>query len=160
MPYLCLDELPGLFANNPLWSAKRKAVAEFRRSDFLGDPERPLADEVRPQSCGRYRLLEDGTIEYVFEFIPRADAYRNGYIGLFWASYIQAPERKSIHFRGRERGSDRPPTWIEAVTPQQLTLYFRNDTLAHADGDLAPATLVKPTSENTTPAAEGSSGPR
>lgn len=48
----------------------------------------------------------------------------------------------------------------EAVTPQQLTLYFRNDTLAHADGDLAPATLVKPTSENTTPAAEGSSGPR
>ena len=47
MPYICLDELPGIFADMPLWSATGSALGAFRRSDFLGDPERPLQDEVR-----------------------------------------------------------------------------------------------------------------
>ena len=47
MPYLCLDELPGLFDDIPLWSARRWAPGRFRREDFLGDPAKPLADEVR-----------------------------------------------------------------------------------------------------------------
>jgi len=47
MPYLCLDELPELFDGNWLWSARRRAPAQFRRGDFLGDPALPLQDEVR-----------------------------------------------------------------------------------------------------------------
>jgi DUF1365 family protein len=47
MPYLCLDELPDLFADKSFWSATGRALGEFRRSDFLGDPKIPLADEVR-----------------------------------------------------------------------------------------------------------------
>jgi uncharacterized protein len=47
MPYLCLDELPALFDNIPLWSARRRALGRYRRDDFLGDPAKPLADEVR-----------------------------------------------------------------------------------------------------------------
>jgi DUF1365 family protein len=47
MPYLCLDELPELFDDRALWSARGRALGEFRRSDFLGDPAMPLAREVR-----------------------------------------------------------------------------------------------------------------
>jgi DUF1365 family protein len=47
MPYLCLDELPALFDGCWLWSARRWALARFKRSDFLGDPNRPLQEEVR-----------------------------------------------------------------------------------------------------------------
>lgn len=47
MPYLCLDELPGLFDQHTLWSARSWAPACFRRSDFLGDPSLPLQQEVR-----------------------------------------------------------------------------------------------------------------
>jgi DUF1365 family protein len=47
MPYLCLDELPGLFDGSPGWSARRPALAWFRRRDFLGDPAVPLQDAVR-----------------------------------------------------------------------------------------------------------------
>ncbi|PLW84258.1 DUF1365 domain-containing protein [Kineobactrum sediminis] len=47
MPYICLDELPELFRSRWLWSASGRALASFRRSDFLGDPTRPLQDEVR-----------------------------------------------------------------------------------------------------------------
>jgi len=47
MPYLCLDELPDIFSTTRFWSARGPALAEFRRSDFLGDPALPLQDEVR-----------------------------------------------------------------------------------------------------------------
>ena len=54
MAYLDLDELPGLFRPYWLWSATRPALAWFRRSDYLGDPSRPLADCVR--ECIRAEL--------------------------------------------------------------------------------------------------------
>ena len=47
MPYLCLQELPELFADKKFWSATGPGLAQFRRSDFLGDPAIPLESEVR-----------------------------------------------------------------------------------------------------------------
>jgi len=47
MPYLDLDELPGVLDPHPLWSARRPAPARFRREDFIGDPRRPLAECAR-----------------------------------------------------------------------------------------------------------------
>jgi uncharacterized protein len=42
--YLDLDELPGVLDPFPLFSARRPAPAHYRRSDYMGDPERPLAE--------------------------------------------------------------------------------------------------------------------
>jgi DUF1365 family protein len=45
--YLDLDELDGLFADRWFWSTTHRNVAEFRRADYLGPPDLPLAEAVR-----------------------------------------------------------------------------------------------------------------
>jgi DUF1365 family protein len=65
LAYLDLAELPEVLDPFPLWSARRRAPARFRRGDYLGDRARPLADCVRdvvadsgaPRPTGPVRLL-------------------------------------------------------------------------------------------------------
>ncbi|MDE2305459.1 MAG: DUF1365 domain-containing protein [Gammaproteobacteria bacterium] len=47
MMYLDLAELPALFDGVPLWSARRPALAWFRRADYLGPADVPLDAAVR-----------------------------------------------------------------------------------------------------------------
>lgn len=44
---LDLDELDRVFAGRWLWSRDRRNLVEYRRSDYLGPPEVPLAQAVR-----------------------------------------------------------------------------------------------------------------
>ncbi len=48
---LDLDEIDTLFERRWLWSVNRRNLAEFRRSDYLGDPSRPLIDAVKDHAC-------------------------------------------------------------------------------------------------------------
>ena len=65
MVYLDLSELDEVFRGRLLWSTERPAVAWFRRADYLGDPERPLHEEVldvvaasgQPRPSGPVRML-------------------------------------------------------------------------------------------------------
>lgn len=97
----------------------RKFPMQLRQvAEYIVEVYQPATGNWGLESCGRYELLSDGTIEYTFECIPRQGGYRKGYIGLFWASYIHQPEEKAIHFVGRAAGSQEKSKWIRAVTPQ------------------------------------------
>lgn len=67
------------------------------------------------ESCLRYELLDDGVIEMTLECIPRRKTFKNGYIGLFWASYIHQPESLDIHFKGAKQTDG--SKWIQGATP-------------------------------------------
>ncbi len=62
LAYLDLDELPGLFDGRLLWSARRPAIAWFRRADYLGDRRTPLAVAVRELVRQRAGIELDGPI--------------------------------------------------------------------------------------------------
>ncbi len=97
------------------------------------------------ESCHRYRLLPDGAIEMTFECIPRRATFKNGYIGLFWASYINQPESLDIHFKGFDDGQPPNARWIRGITPAHGTLPTHlspNDNREFVHDPDFPLTLV------------------
>ncbi|HEY2181161.1 MAG TPA: DUF1365 domain-containing protein [Solirubrobacteraceae bacterium] len=62
LAYVDLDELPHLFDGRLLWSARRPAIAWFRRADYLGDREVPLDMAVRELVRVRAAIELDGPI--------------------------------------------------------------------------------------------------
>jgi len=62
MMYLDLAELPSLFDRVPFWSARRPALARFKRSDYLGPAAIPLDEAVRSLVAQRTGSRPQGPI--------------------------------------------------------------------------------------------------
>ncbi len=104
------------------------AVELYQKSSFVHGLE----------SCQRYELLSDGTIQVTIEAVARQASFRNRYINLFWASYIHQPESGAIHFPG-------PAGWIEATSPEHGTLATHpgfNDNRQFLHDTPYPLTLI------------------
>ncbi|MCA9100760.1 MAG: hypothetical protein KDA63_06415 [Planctomycetales bacterium] len=88
-----------------------------RIDDHTVELYQPPTETWGVESCQRYELLPDGTVQLSVELIPRRATFRHGYMGLFWASYIDQPESKDIFFRGVNDGAGDTAEWIRGVTP-------------------------------------------
>ncbi len=125
----------------------RQAPMEIRRADeYTAELHQAPTPHWQLESWLRYTLLEDGTIEMTLECVPRAKTFKNGYIGLFFASYIHQPESLDIHFLGhpaKNIGSE--AKWIRGVTPEhgvRPTHLAFNDRRAFPHDAEFPMTLV------------------
>jgi len=62
MTYFNLDEVDEVLATSRFWSRRPFAPAQFRREDFLGDPAKPLKDEVRRRIREETGAEHDGPV--------------------------------------------------------------------------------------------------
>ena len=62
MPLLDLDELPEFLDRAKGWSARRWALARFRREDFFGDPAVPLKESVLGEVERQTGMRPDGPV--------------------------------------------------------------------------------------------------
>ncbi len=101
-----------------LFEPREATMTITRAGQDAAELHQPPTPHWQFESRLRYELLEDGVIEMTLECIPRARAFKNDYIGLFFASYIHQPESRDIHFLGVPADqSSAKPQWIRGVTP-------------------------------------------
>jgi hypothetical protein len=102
----------------------RRAPMQIRRiNEFTVELYQAPTPTWKLESWLKYELLPDGAIEMTLECIPRERVFKNGYIGLFFASYISQPQSLDIHFLGwPEEQTQGKPQWIQAATPEHGVL--------------------------------------
>jgi hypothetical protein len=82
----------------------RNAPMSFRRlSATEAELHQPPTPAFHLESWTRFTLVAPHYVDMHFRCRPTQHAFGHGYIGLFWASYINAPEDKSIYFRSGGR---------------------------------------------------------
>jgi len=124
------DSLPDLFE-------PRHAPMELRQlTDRAVELHQPATPFSHVESWTRFEVVPPNAIDVTFRCqLHDLTFFRHGYAGLFWASYIHAPEDKRIWFWGVS--PDEPvPHWIGAYSEKHglasthlsvkdsLTLYF------------------------------------
>jgi hypothetical protein len=84
-----------------------------------------LRQEATPtfklESTTRFTMREPDAIDFHFKFRATQHVFKRGYLGLFWASYINAPEDKSMYLRGKN-------LWLQHCSPAHNSV----STVVHA----------------------------
>jgi hypothetical protein len=84
----------------------------------LHQPETPIS---HVESWTDFKLTPPHYIDITYRCVIHSDEiFKNGYAGLFWASYIHAPQDIKIYFRGREEIAT-DYKWIAAYSPEHGT---------------------------------------
>jgi hypothetical protein len=116
------ETLDGMPNQSDIFFEPRRAKMTFRKlsatSCELHQPETPT---FHLESRTTFQFREPDAIDIAFQFKAHQHAFRRGYLGLFWASYINAPEDKSLYLRGKDQ-------WLQHCTPAHNAL----STVKHA----------------------------
>lgn len=80
------------------------------------------------ESWTRFTLVEPHYLDCSFRCVPHRDDLAGNVLGVFWASYINAPDDKSIYFLNEGSSLD-APEWVQYCTLQ----HGRDSTMRHED---------------------------
>lgn len=123
----------------------RNAPMSFKQ---LGESEAELHQPPTPvfhvESWTRFRLVAPHYLDMNFRFVAHEAVFPNGYLALFWASYIHAPADKSIYFLGGLDGQKN--LWTQLCTQwhnDQSTVRNRSDRFEMAFAPGSRETLFK-----------------
>jgi len=108
----------------------RNAPMTFRKlSDTSAELHQPPTPTFHLESWTKFELKAPHYIDMTFTCMPTQHVFHRDWIGLFWASYINAPQDKSIYFRGGWPG--REAVWSQLCTQEhndESTVLHVNDT--------------------------------
>ncbi len=78
----------------------RRAKMTFKKiSATEAELHQPPTPTYHLESWTRFKLVAPHYLDFHYRCKPTQHVFTHGYIGLFWASYINAPEDRSIYFR-------------------------------------------------------------
>lgn len=116
--------------NEVFFEPRYSPMSLERQSESSVELYQPPTKTFGVESWTRFELREPYYIDFAFRCIPRTDKYQGGFLGVFWASYINAPLDKSIYFLAAESTLDKP-LWRQFNTQlhnRDSTVLGRDDT--------------------------------
>ncbi|MFM8728916.1 MAG: hypothetical protein ACKON9_27765, partial [Planctomycetaceae bacterium] len=115
--------------NDDLYIEPRKAPKTLQQLDETScELHQPPTPATHLESRTRFVLQPGGILDMHFECWPRRDLFPHGYLSLFWASYINAPQDRSMYFLGSL--DSQPAGWCQLCTQfhnDQSTVLHRQD---------------------------------
>ena len=109
----------------------RVAPITFQKiSDDEAELHQPPTPTFHLESWTRFKLVAPHYLDLSYRCLAHQHAFHRGYIGLFWASYINAPADKSIYFLGGPVGQTN--VWTQFCTQRhddESTVRHRDDTI-------------------------------
>lgn len=125
----------------------RVAPMSFRRlSAAAAELHQPPTPTFHLESWSRFELVPPHYIDLSFRCRPTQHVFPRGYLALFWASYMNAPEDKSLYFRGGLEDRGPAGAWQQLCSPahnRDSTARSRGDRFAMTFADGAPDALYK-----------------
>lgn len=104
----------------------RNAPMDFRKlSATEAELHQPPTPTFHLESWTKFTLAAPHYVDMSFRCQARQHAFHHGYIGLFWACYINAPEDKSVYFR-------QAGLWQQLCTQQhndESTVRYKDDKM-------------------------------
>lgn len=123
----------------------RTAPMTFAKlSDTECELHQPPTPMFRVESRTRFKLTAPHYLDLTFRATAHQHVFPRGWMGLFWASYLNAPDDKSLYFLGGLEGQ--PATWTQLCTQwhgDQSTVRHRNDRLVLEFEDPSKEALFK-----------------
>jgi hypothetical protein len=120
--------------NQRLFFEPRHAPMTFKKvSDSEAELHQPPTPVYKLESWTQFKLVAPHYIDFTFRCQATQHVFGHGYIGLFWANYINAPEDKSMYFRGEQR-------WLQLCSPQ----HNNQSTVVHRDNKFNPTFAAIP----------------
>ena len=135
-------------ADKDVFFEPRRAPMTFRRlSDHEAELHQPPTPTFFLESWTRFDLVAPHYLDFHFRCRPTQHVFPHGYLALFWASYLNAPDDKSLYFRGGLEGQgSRKGIWQQLCSPahnRDSTVRHRNDLFEMTYDEGAPNALYK-----------------
>jgi hypothetical protein len=120
------DDSPAVFFE------PRNAPMTFQKlSEAEAELHQPPTPTFHLESWTRFLFVEPHFIDFRFRCVAREPTFQRGYIGIFWASYINAPLDKSLYFLGY------PARGMDSLWCQLSPLHHRHEnTVRHREDEL------------------------
>lgn len=109
------DARPRPADSNILFEPRVAPMTFTHVSDTSAELYQPTTPHYGIESWTRFEVAPPYYIDMQFRCIPHKDVFQGGFFGVFWASYINEPDDKSIYFLG-EGATLENPHWVQCCT--------------------------------------------
>lgn len=129
------DLRPDINKDSHTFFEPRNEPMTFRQeNEYTTELHQPVTPYWGVESTTRFTVTPEGFIDMAFTCTPHKDHWVGGFMGIFWASYINAPMNKSIYFLQAGSSLDQPK-WYQYGTQR----HGLHSTVFGADDDLTMA---------------------